>query len=355
MAEEKAQPRRRATKSTKQEMQEVYQATLEKVQEKKESELSPEKTLHDKKTREVVQVADAISTEGVASEISKLKLDIGKMLTQISDGLEGEVSKYDKIKRAIEAKEQEVKDLYEIDRSATTLAALIESQYEKREQFESEMALRKEELTGEIEATRARWDREKSEHEAAWKEMLTAEKKTREREKEEFGYTFNREQQLAKDQFEDEKARLEKDIKLKREQLEREVGERERAVAERESELNELRNRASVFPQEMDAAITRAVKETTNRILLEAKNREELLKKEFEGDHNVLTTRIESLEKTVKEQADQIARLSQQLEQSYQKVQDIAVKAIEGSSESKSFAALQQYLAEQTRKPGGEK
>jgi hypothetical protein len=217
------------------------------------------------------------------------------------------------------------------------------------------MARRNEELTVEIEAARARWERERKEHEAAWKEMLAAEQKRREREKEEFGYTFNREQQLAKEQFEDEKARLEKEIQLKREQLEKELGERERAVAERENELTELRNKAAAFPQEMDTAVSKAIKETSDRLRQEAKSREDLLKKEFEGDRNVLMTRIESLDKTVKEQAEQIARLSQHIEQSYQKVQDIAVKAIEGSSESKSLATLQQLLTEQTRKTAQEK
>jgi hypothetical protein len=80
-----------------------------------------------------------------------------------------------------------------------------------------------------------------------------------------------------------------------------------------------------------------------------------LLKKEFGGERNVLTTRIESLEKTVREQTEQVARLSQQAEKAYGQVQDIAVKAIEGSSHSQSFASLQQLMAEQARKPSQEK
>jgi len=355
MPEEKAQSRRRAAKSTKQEMLETYQEAVKRVEEKKEAELSPERRIQERKANEAVQVADAISAEGVVKGISILKLEIGKMLTQISDGLEEEVGKYEKIKRAIEAKEQELRDLYEIERSAASLAALIESQNQKRQEFEAEMALRRQELEREIEETRARWERERKEHETAWKEMLASEQKKRERDREEFGYAFAREQQLARDRFEDEKARLEKDIALKREQLESEMAERERAVGERERELEELRARVVAFPQELESAVSKAVKETTERLRLEARNREELLRKEFEGEKNVLLTRIESLEKTVKDQAERIAKLSQQLELAYQKVQDIAVKAIEGSSESKSFVALQQLLTEQTRKQHQEK
>ena len=78
-------------------------------------------------------------------------------------------------------------------------------------------------------------------------------------------------------------------------------------------------------------------------------------KKEFIGERNVLTTRIESLEKSVKEQSEQIAKLTQQLEKAYQQVQEIAVKTIEGSSTIKSFANLQQWISEQTRKAPQEK
>jgi hypothetical protein len=105
----------------------------------------------------------------------------------------------------------------------------------------------------------------------------------------------------------------------------------------------------------MEAVVNKAIKETTERLQLEAKNREELQKKEFIGERNVLTTRIESLEKTVKEQNEQISKLSQQQEKAYQQVQEIAVKTIEGSSTIKSFANLQQWISEQVRKPSQEK
>ena len=80
-----------------------------------------------------------------------------------------------------------------------------------------------------------------------------------------------------------------------------------------------------------------------------------MLRREFAGEKNVLSTRITALEQTAKEQSDQIARLLAQAEKAYAQVQDIAVKAIEGSSASKSLANLQQMLADQSRRPGPEK
>jgi len=355
MEEKKVQPKKLSMSSTKQEMMEAYQGVLKLLEEKKETELKPEKKLEEKKAKEAVRVADSLSSEGVVQEISGLKIEIGKVLTQIGDKLEDEVNKFKAIQSAIELKEKELQELYEIEKSALTLAALIETQNQKRQQFEAEMTARKEELNQDIQTQRLEWAKEKEEYEAQIKERDLTEKKRREREKEEYDYSFKRQQILAKDKFEDEKAKQEKESQLKKAQMENELKEREKVIAEKEEELNDLRKKASLFPKELETAVGKAVKETTERLNLEAKNREELLKKEFIGERNVLTTRIESLEKTVKEQSAQIAGLTQFLEKANQKVQEIAVKALESSSAQKSLSNLQQLLSEQIKKPGQEK
>ena len=350
MEEGKIESKKLSMSNTKKEMMDAYNKLLKQLKEKREAELKPEKVIEEKKKKEVVEVAMSLSSEGVVKEVSNLKLEIGKMLTSISDGLEDEVNKFKKIQEAIRAKEGAFEELYEIEKAAETLAALIEAQNYKRQEFESEMADRREELNREIKEIRQEWEKEKKENAAEIKEKDTMEAKKRERGREDYSYSFKREQQLAKDKFEDEKAKIEKEIHLKKEQMERELSERERLVAEGEEELNELRNKVLAFPGEMEAAVNKAIKETTERIRLEAKNRAELMEKEFNGERNVFTTRIESLEKTVKEQGEQIPGLSEQLEKGYQKVQDIAVKAIEGSSNLKSLTSLQQLMAEQARK-----
>ena len=64
-----------------------------------------------------------------------------------------------------------------------------------------------------------------------------------------------------------------------------------------------MQKKVAAFSDELKEAVNKAVEETTERIMLEAKNKEELMRREFEGERNVLKTRIESLEKTVKEQS----------------------------------------------------
>jgi len=357
MSDKATKAKKLSLASTKKELLDAYEEMLKHVQEKREAELRPEERREEKKEQEVVLVAGALSTEGIAREISELRLEIGKLLARISDSLEEQVGRFQSLRNAIVIKEKELQELYGIEKSAASFAALLEAQNKEREEFDTEMANRKEELRLEIESTRLEWVREKKEYDAKTRERDAEEKRKRDREKEEFEYGFVREKQLARDKFEDEKQGMEKEIQARKEQVERElvereraVAERERVIAEREGELKELEKKVASFPKETESVVSHAVKDTTEKITLSAKNREELLKKEFDGERNVLTTRIEALERTAKEQKEQITRLSQQLEKAYQKVEDLAVKTIEGSSSIKTLSNLQQLLGEQIKK-----
>ena len=79
------------------------------------------------------------------------------------------------------------------------------------------------------------------------------------------------------------------------------------------------------------------------------------MRKEFEGERNVLAARNESFERANKDLVGANTKLAQQLEAAYQKVQIIAEKTVEGSSQARSLAELQKLLVEQGRKAAPEK
>jgi chromosome segregation ATPase len=354
MTDKKAQPKKVSLHNTKQQMLDAYNELLRQLQEKQEADVKPEERIEEKTMTQAVKVADALSTEGVVQGIGALKSETGKLLNQLSDRLEEEIKKYQQIQTAVAAKEKELHEIYEMQRAASSLTALIEAQHQQRQAFDAEMAGSKDELQREIQSLRAEWEKEKKLHEVETQEQDAAELKRREREKEEYLYAFRREQQLAQDRSQDEKVKLEREVQYKKEQLERVLAEREAALAQREEELSDLRKKGSLFPKELESAVTKAVKEAVDKLQAETKSKEELLKREFEGERNVLQKRIESLEKTVKEQNEQLAKLSQHLEKAYGQVQEIAIKALEGSSSLK-LTSMQPWGTEPTRKPVQEK
>jgi hypothetical protein len=273
-----------------------------------------------------------------------------RTLTQLSDRLEEEIGKYSRIRRAIEAKDNELKEIYEIQRSASTLLAFLETHQRTQEEMERDLEAEKEQLNGEIETTRAEWEKERKQHEQETKDRDAAEQKRRQRELDEFKYNFAREQQLARDQLADEIATAQKESAERKAQLDRDWGEREKALAAREQELAELRARAAGFAQELKAATERAAADAVGRVQQQHQAAQELLRGQTEGEKNVLATKIAALERTVQEQAEQLARFEQQAEKAYAQVQEIAVRAIEGSASTKQLANLQQLFTEQIRK-----
>ena len=338
--------------NTKAEMLAAYKELLGRLEAKRETELKPEQRQKEKEEQQAVETSDSLSLDAIGTEIGALKSDIGRTLGQVGDRLEEELGKYLRVRQAVGARERELKEIYDIERAASSLAALLEAQREKREQFEAEMGEQKEELEAEIEATREEWAEETEAHEAEIKEREAAEKKRRDREAEEYKYQFGREKQLAHEEFDDERAKLEREIQTRREDLERELAAREKAVAEHEAELNVLRERAAAFPKELETAVAKAVEETTARLSREAETQQELLTRDFAGERNVLNSRIEALQQMVQEQSQQVAKLSSQIDKSYGQVQDIAVKAIEGSASVKAMATMQAHqAAEQPRRP----
>lgn len=342
-------------KPPRQQMLETLAESEKATAERREALVKPEEKVEARLAAQAVAVADELSTEGVGKSISELKSVVGRMLTQLSDRLEEQVARYVQVQRAVVAKDVELREIYEIQRSASTLTALIESHERERARFEAELAEMKRQLEGEVEQTRADWEHEKRLRETEAKERDAAEQKRREREKEEYRYVFAREQQQARDQFTDEMNKARKELAEHKAAAEREMAERERAVAAREEEVASLRLRVESFPRELDAAAAKAAKEAATRLQQETSAREELLKREFAGEKNVLTTRIASLDQVVKEQAEQIARLQSQADKAYGQVQEIAVRAIEGSASTKQLSSLQQMLADQGRRPPAER
>ena len=342
-------------KNTKQQMLEAYRELVQKLEEKREAELKPDQKAAEQKTRRAVESADGLSLDGAIQGIGNLKSEINITLANLLEKLETELSKYTDLKQAVAAKEKELAEIYEIQKSASSLAALIEAQNQRRKEFELEMEEKKQRLDAEIETERNKWKAEKVSYEALMKEEREADEKKRKRDKEEYEYNFKREQLAARNKFEDEKAQVEKELNEKREKLEKELAEREQAVEVRETEIEGLENRISELEKREEAVVKNAIEETMGKLNADFQAKEMLLKKEFEGERNVLTTRINSLEALVKKQNEQISKLTEQLEKASIQVQDIAVKSIEGAAHSKLFNQLQSFIEEKKKQENGGK
>lgn len=335
-----------AMTNTKKEMLDAYNELVQQIKEQQELQLNPQKIAEEKTKKDVVQKVQGINLESISIGVNNLKSEINSKLNTLERDLENEVKKYENIQKAITVKENELKEVFEIEKSAHTLAALIESQNQKKIEFEEEMEQKKSTILKEIEVLRAEWEKEKENHEKAVKERDEKERKEIMRLKEEFDYNFKREKQIAYDKLDDELMKKEKEFNQKIEDKTEELNKREAIINEKETRLNELEQKVAQFQNELNNAVAKAIEDNTKKLQAEFKSKEDYFIKEFEGERNVLTTKIESYEKTIKEQEKKITELSNKLDEAYTKIQDVAVKTIESASNSKAFGELQKALSE---------
>ena len=327
-------------KNTKKEMLNIIHQLQQEMEAKEKTKLNPERVKEKNKKTETVQKADQTIDADLVNRIHALKLSINQELTELSQKIQIEAEQYKNLKLAIEIKQAELETLYGIEKEAANLATILEAQQQTREEFAGEMAEKQEKLDNLIAETKKGWEREKTAYREALAEEKVKNKKERIREQEEYDYRVKRSRELAQNKFNDEMEQAEKELKEQKKVFEQfqqeknaELTERENQVTDREQVMDELQQRVNVFPEELQKAVDSAVQAAQKQVKEYAGHKETLLNKTFEGERNVLQTKITSLESLVKDQTKQIDKLIMQQEKAYQQVQDIAGKAVAGAAE----------------------
>jgi colicin import membrane protein len=245
------------------------------------------------------------------------------------------------LRMAVALERQELDRLHKIDVAATALDQLVQ-EYEKQ----------KRQLEGEAATQRSVWEENVQSAERERKEQEDALKKQRQREIDDYEYKKNQERKRAQDKYDDEFRQREKENKERQEALERTWTQREAALVEREEELSRLRKEAADFP----ARLQREVQQATTQAAKDAKQQTDqqalLLKKEAESDRRLSELQIKTLEDLVTRQNAQIADLQKQMDDAKKQVQEIAVRAIEGASGSKTLAHVNEIAMEQAKHRG---
>jgi len=324
--------------NNKKDMLAAYQQAKAGLEQRQKRILDLEKEKEKLRKAASVAAADRAVAEDPARRIHDLKSALGQELTALAGKFEAEAEEYARLKEAVAEKQAELQRIYEVETAVTDLAAVLEAQRSKREEFEVEAEQQRAALSTEIAEGRETWEKEKARHQQAVQEQQEQLQCQRQREQEEYDYTTARKQDQERNTFEDEMAALRKELAQTKETAEREIADkqaelsqREEAVAQREARMDELEAKVNGFSAELETKIAEAVQTATERLKTETASSEALLRKEFEGEKNVLSGKVEALENLVSTQAKQIDALVNQQREAYEKVQDIAIKAVAGA------------------------
>jgi hypothetical protein len=298
---------------------------------------------------------DAPVTQGQASietiihELTGIRARLGESVGTLQQQLLREATGLQDLRGEADEHTRHLRELHGIEVDADTLRGLVKKYQETQKTADESHAARKQAFEVEIEAKKVAWKKEQDEHARAAKEAEEAGQRARKRETEEYGYETARANKAAADALAQTRKQLQAELDAAKEQSERAWAEREQALARREQEFAALKARAAAAPKDLEAAVAKAEAEGAGIAKRQAKITADLQQKTNEGKKRVYELRVQELESTIGKQTEQINELSKQLATALKQAQDLAMKAIDGASNSSSFAAVKEIALEQAK------
>ncbi len=312
-------------RSSKQELFDAYQESLNKLQ---EQDKNPQQEKKKNAESALVEKVSALSVDSIIQSLNSLRLDIAKMLDALGERLIVEHKKFNELTNAVSVEQQTLEELFSIKVQSDSLSALLAAQKERQMAFESEMTTR-----------RQQWKIEQDQFESARKEYEQQIKKDREREKADYQYNLTLERKRDEDVYAAKKISLEKELLDLRVKMESDLNSREKAIAEREKQFSDLQRTVEEYPKQLDKAIHEATVKVRSELELQHKHEIELRDREIEGDRKLQKQTIDTLQTKIKEMEEQIKRLTLQSDEARKQVNGLALKALESASTQRPIAA----------------
>jgi hypothetical protein len=287
--------------------------------------------------------------EAIISGLNRLQLGFGSAVSDLSEKLTQEAFKLQEVRQSVTEEVEQLEALHDLQADDCNVETLIQQYEDSSKTFNEELRQQQETLNQELTQARKAWAKEQEEQQRLVKERNENARKTQGREGEEYRYSLELERKLADDEYDQEQTRLYAELEELRQTREKQWAEQEKTISERETQFAELKAKFEAIPKDLEAAIKRAKEEGRGIASHQAKIKSDLLAKDIEGQKRTYDLRIESFSATIQTQETRIQTLSNQLDSALKQVQDLAVKAIEGSANVSSFNAVKEIALEQAK------
>jgi hypothetical protein len=281
--------------------------------------------------------------------LGKIQLGFGSAANELSEKLTSQASKLTEIREVVATEVEQLQQLHSLEVDDDTLNTLITSYEENAKAYQDEYNQRYEVLSQEILEQRITWQKEQEEYQRTIKERNENVNKGRQRDSAEYKYDLELSRKLETDEYEQQQKALYKQLEEFQQEAEKQWTEREKVIAEREKQFEEYKAKVEAFPKDKEAAIKKATEEGKGIAHYQAKVKSDLYAKEVEGQKRFYEQRLQSLEQTINNQDARIQNLSKQLDSALKQVQDLAVKAIEGTANVNSYQAIKEIALEQAK------
>jgi hypothetical protein len=281
--------------------------------------------------------------------LAKIQLGFGSAANELSEKLTTQASRLEELRKEVDNEVTQLNHLHSLEVSENTLDTLITTYEDNSKAYQEEFSQRYELLSQQILEQRNIWQKEQEEYQKNLKERNEVLQKTRQRDTAEYKYDLELQRQLETDEYEQSQKALYKQLTEFQQAAEKQWNEREKVIADQEKQFEEYKAKVEAFPKEKEAGIKKATEEGKGIAHYQAKIKSDLYSKEVEGQKRFYEQRLQSLEQTITNQETRIHNLSKQLESALKQVQDLAVKAIEGTANVNSYQAIKEIALEQAK------
>lgn len=281
--------------------------------------------------------------------LANIQLGFGSAANELSEQLTTKAAKLAEIQQVVSEEVAQLSELHNLEVSEDILDILIQTYEDNEKAYQEEYSQRYEVLSQELLELNNNWQKEQEEHQRNIKERNENLNRTRQRDAAEYKYDLELQRKLTNDEYEQEQKLLNNQLEEEKQTTEKQWSEREKIIADREKEFAELKAKVEAFPKEKETALKKATEEGKGIATYQAKVKSDLYGKEVEGQKRFYEQRLQSLEQTITNQQTRLENLSRQLESALKQVQDLAVKAIEGSSNVNSYQAMKEIALEQAK------
>ena len=284
--------------------------------------------------------------------LEKIQGNFGGAVSNLSEQLISEATELEAIRTAIATQTQELENLHQLtDIDESTIDFLLEQYQASIKQFNEEYECQKTQDEREIKDLNQKWFKEQQIHHQAIAARNEDYRKNQQREEEEYQYSLDLARDLDESEYAQKQKFQQRELAEILQQIEQQWQQKEVEIARQEQDYTAAAAKVKAFESQLNNKIKQGTEEGKGIAIYQAKIKADLRDREIEGEKQNYQLRIESLEQTIKHQATRIGQLSQQLDSSLQQVQNLAVKAIEGTSNRNSFEAVKAIAMEQAKTP----
>ncbi|RKZ76310.1 MAG: hypothetical protein DRR19_28710 [Candidatus Parabeggiatoa sp. nov. 1] len=289
------------------------------------------------------------SMKEVIDALGQLGEKFNTALSQLSTHLLVEAASLKDVRTNVEAESSRLATLYSLTIEEDTLSNLLKQYGDEASQYQDTLKQKREDSEKTWLEKNQAWQTEKEETDQHWQEQEKLDSTAKNREDTEYHYDLTLKRGMSDEEYAQQLKEEQQALQALDESHRKLWEEREKGLAERETQFEEFKSKVERFPKELEMAIKKAKEEGTNIARYQAKIKADLLGKEFAGDEEVSQLKIRALEEQVANQVSQIDKFSKQLEAALKQAQELAVKAIEGTSSHGSFQALKEIALEQAK------